>query len=98
MTSNCNCPPLYTEATKGVCTSLIPGLPQLPCNTTKNPVADATAGAAQASVPGLSGVVQAFQTLTSPSTWVRVGLFAFALVLLIIGMMVLVSNEGGGQQ
>ena len=89
----CNCPPLYTEAAKGVCTSLIPGLPQLACNTTQNPAAQAAQGAAQAGIPGLSGLVQAFQTLTSPSTWVHVGLFAFALVLLIIGMMVLVSGE-----
>lgn len=93
MANTCNCPPLYTEATKGVCTSLIPGLPQLACNTTQNPVAQATQGVAQGSVPGLSGLVNAFSTLTSPSTWVHVGLFAVALVFLIIGMMVLATGD-----
>ncbi len=44
---------------------------------------------------GLQGIISAFQTLTSPETWVRVGLFSVALVFLIIGMMILVSHEQG---
>ena len=96
--ATCNCPPLYTEATQGVCTSLIPGLPQLACNTTQNPVSQAGQGAAQAvgqaSIPGLTGLLAALGILTSPTTWVRVGLFVAALVILIIGFAIAVSGEG----
>lgn len=92
--STCNCPILWTSGPGGVCNPLIPGLPQLACNTKQNPVAEATAGAAQASIPGLSGMIDAFQTLTSPGTWVRVGLFAFALMLVIIGFLILSSESG----
>jgi hypothetical protein len=41
---------------------------------------------------GLQGLVNAFQTLTSPSTWIRVGLFAFAFMLVIIGFMIVASQ------
>jgi hypothetical protein len=41
----------------------------------------------------VSALLQAFQTLTSPNTWVRVGLFGVALIFLIIGMMILASGE-----
>jgi hypothetical protein len=45
-------------------------------------------------VDGLTAIGNAFTTLTSPSTWVRVGLFGVALVFLIIGFMVVASHEG----
>ncbi len=41
----------------------------------------------------IGALLKAFTTLTSPTTWVRVGLFGVALVFLIIGMMVLMSGE-----
>jgi hypothetical protein len=41
----------------------------------------------------INAFVSAFQTLTNPTTWVRVGLFMVAIVFLIIGMMVLASGE-----
>jgi hypothetical protein len=61
---------------------------------TNNTVA-ATGGAIKATdtlgnlVSTLGNISQAFTTLTKPDTWIRVGLFAFAIVLLIVGMMVL---------
>lgn len=42
----------------------------------------------------LSALAAALTTLTNPSTWVRVGLFAVALVLVIIGFSIAAT---GGQ-
>jgi hypothetical protein len=40
-------------------------------------------------------ILDAFTTLTNPTTWVRVGLFGVALVLLIVGFSIAAT---GGQQ
>jgi hypothetical protein len=83
----------HPDASGKMCVPII-SLPGLPVVASPCDIPQTTAGnAAQAAIPGLSGLIQAFQTLTSPSTWVHVGLFAVALVFLIIGMMVLVSGE-----
>lgn len=56
-----------------------------------DPVGKASTGIASP-FQGLVSLGANWNTLTSPSTWVRVGLFAFALVLLIVGFLV-VSSE-----
>ena len=43
-------------------------------------------------VDAITAVGSAFTTLTNPGTWIRVGLFGVALVLLIIGMMVIATG------
>jgi hypothetical protein len=40
----------------------------------------------------LGQLVDAFNTLTSPSSWVRIGLFMLALVFVIVGFMVISSG------
>jgi hypothetical protein len=43
----------------------------------------------------MNNLLGAFSTLTNPTTWVRVGLFAVALVLLIIGFSI--AATGGNE-
>lgn len=43
----------------------------------------------------LAALSSAFQVLTSPGTWIKVGVFLLALLLLIVGFLILVhGNEG----
>ena len=44
----------------------------------------------------LANLASAWQTLSSPGTWIRVGLFTVALGLMVIGVIVL-DTEGGGK-
>lgn len=48
-------------------------------------------------VDGITALASAFTTLTSADTWVRVGLFGAALVILIVGFAVLVSGTDAAQ-
>ena len=51
-------------------------------------------GALQGPIDAIGSVVSAFQTLTNPSTWQRVGLFMMALVFVIIGFAIVAGNPG----
>jgi hypothetical protein len=57
--------------------------------STGNPISDAI-GAITAPIAALNGAIT---TLTSPTTWVRVGLFLGALVLVIIGFAIVANGE-----
>jgi hypothetical protein len=42
---------------------------------------------------GLGQIISAFNAITSPSTWVHVGLFGLALVFVIVGFMVITNGN-----
>ena len=85
----CNCPPLYVSGPGGVCNPLIPGLPQLDCNTKLNPAQQAATYAgtqvAGGVVPSLFGPIGTVITKAVPV----IALFSFGLILLIIGFILL---------
>ncbi len=56
-------------------------------------VGDTAGQLAQTLVPGLAGLESLLATLTSPSTWIRVGLFVVALTFLIIGFLIISHGQ-----
>ena len=81
----CNCPPLYASGPGGVCNPLIPGLPQLDCNTKLNPAQEAATHVTSTVVPGIAGPIMQFVQHAVPV----IALFSFGLILLIIGFILL---------
>lgn len=40
-----------------------------------------------------NGLLAFFQTITNPSTWVRIGLFMMAFLLVIVGFLILIHGN-----